>query len=247
MKLIALLLALTLAGAGAPAMVVASKGPVPAPVLSTLQSGQRVSLAAGSELTISFLQGGARSHCQGPGVFLVGSTSMELLSGSGSVQTHKSEVRQAITPSSWTNWDEMAGVRRDELRYAGDPTWLEPRAQLRWEVPPDLQEVEVVVEHYPDYRRVYKGTVKAQQPPSLELEAGQSYVLSLRAFSSQRTVEGVEQRLEVLSQSDRQRLIAWEESARSSADLVELYSWLAGRGLPSRAQQLRSKHPGAFP
>ncbi|MBN9414520.1 hypothetical protein ABS71_04795 [bacterium SCN 62-11] len=247
MKLLAFLLAVSLAGAGAPAMVVASKGSVPAPVLTTLQTGQRLTLGVDSELTVSFLQGGARSLCRGPGVFQVGLTEMELLSGPGSVNTQKNEVRAAITPNSWTNWDEMAGVRRDEIHYAGDPTWLEPQARLSWTAPADLQEIEVVVEHYPDYRRVYKGTVSPQQPPALDLESGQTYVVSLRGFAPGRTVDSAEQRLEVLSREDRERLLAWESKAQSPADLVELYSWLMSRGLVSRAERLRAENPGAFP
>ncbi|MBX3166900.1 MAG: hypothetical protein KF760_05790 [Candidatus Eremiobacteraeota bacterium] len=246
MKLMAFLLALALAGA-TPAMVVASKGPVPAQVLTTLQAGQKLTLAAGSELTVSFLQGGGRTHCKGPGVFQVGQIGMTLLSGSGSVQSEKSEARAALTPSPWINWDEMAGVRRDELRYAGDPTWLEPRAQLHWEAPADVQELEVVVEHLPDYGRIYKGTVAARAPLPLELEPGQSYVLSLRGFSPGRVVEAAEQRLEVLSEQDRVHLLAWESAARTPADVVELYSWLVSRGLLSRAERLRLEHPGVLP
>lgn len=243
----ALILAIALAGAGAPAMVVASKGPVPARVLTTLQTGQKLTLAAGSELTVGFLQGGGRSHCKGPGLFQVGSTAMSLLQGSGSVSSQRSEARAALSPSPWINWDEMAGVRRDELRYTGDPTWLEPRAQLSWVAPADLQELEVVVEHLPDYRRVYKGTVAASQPLPLQLEAGQSYVLSLRGFSPGRVVEATEQRLEVLSEEDRVHLLAWESAARTPADVVELYSWLRSRGLTSRAERLRAGHPGELP
>lgn len=247
MKLMAFLLAMMLAGSGAPAMVVASKGPVPARVLTTLQAGQKLTLEAGSELTVSFLQGGARSLCRGPGIFQVGSTGMALISGSGSVQSEKSAARAALTPSPWINWDEMAGVRRDEIRFVGDPTWLEPQVDLRWEVPPDLQEVEVVVEHLPDYRRVYKATVAARESLPLHLEAGQAYLVSLRGFSPRRTVEATGQRLEVLSRQDRDLLLDWEGSARTAADRVELYSWLVSRGLLSRAEKLKAENPGVLP
>ncbi len=243
----AFFLAMALAGDPAPAMVVATKGTVPTRVLTTLQAGQKVTLAAGSELTVGFLQGGGRSHCKGPGVFQVGLTGMTLTDGSGSVQWERNEARAALTPSPWINWDEMAGVRRDELRYTGDPTWLEPQAQLRWEVPADLQELEVLVEHLPDYRRVYKGTVAPQESLPLQLEAGQKYLVSLRGFSPERVVEAGEQKLEVLTDEERVHLLAWESVAQTPADLVELYSWLMSRGLLSRAERLRSVHPEVLP
>lgn len=247
MKLLAFFLAMALAGAPAPAMVVASKGPVPARVLTTLQAGQKVTLAPGSELTVGFLQGGGRSHCKGPGVFQVGSTGMLLIHGPGSVLSEKNEARAALTPSPWINWDEMAGVRRDELRYAGDPTSLDSQTLLRWEVPADLQELEVVIEHLPDYGRVFKGTVSAQETLPLELQAGHSYLVSMRGFGPGRVVEATEQRLEVLSEEDRVHLLAWESAAKNPADLVELYSWLMSRGLRSRAERLRAEHPEVLP
>ncbi|MFN8612575.1 MAG: hypothetical protein U0931_33855 [Vulcanimicrobiota bacterium] len=251
MKLAALILALSLlaqAQPAPPAMVVAQKD-APLRVFQTLRLGEKFQLSEGARLTVSFLEGGGRSQCQGPGLFQVESTRMVLLSGQGLVEHQQVAARAALPPRAWINWDEMAGVRRDEMVYCSDPTWLDPSVRIAWRVPDDLTEVEVVVEHLPDYGRVYKGTVPADAQLPLQLQAGQTYAVSLRGFSPRRTVEAAEQRLEVLSSHDRVQLLEWEAAARTPEDRVELYSWLLSRGLLSRAQQIlpRLQADGALP
>lgn len=251
MRLAALILALSLLARAqglSPAMVVAQKQS-PLRVFQTLKLGQQLNLPEGAQLTVSFLEGGGRSHCQGPGVFEVQGRQMVLLKGEGQVQNLTVPIRAAMPPRAWVNWDEMAGVRRDELTYCSDPTWVDPKVEIAWKVPEDLTEVEVVVEHLPDYRRVYKGTVPAESHLQMQLEAGQAYTVSLRGFSPRRTVEAAEQRLEVLSSQDRAQLLTWESAVSSPEDRAELYSWLLSRGLLSRAQQWlpQLKADGALP
>lgn len=251
MKVAGLILAmswLAFAQPGPPAMVVAQQGTA-VRVLQTLKLGETLKLPEGAQLTVSFLEGGGRSQCQGPGVFQVGDTQMTLLSGQGQVRSEKIKARAALPPRPWINWDEMAGVRRDEFIYSGDRASLEPTVQLAWLAPDDLSEVEVVVEHLPDYRRVYKATVRADSPPPLHLEPGQTYTVSLRGFSPRRIVEAAEQRLEVLSSRDRDELLTWESDVKTPADRVELYSWLLSRGLLSRAQKMlpQLQADGALP
>ncbi|MBS2037807.1 hypothetical protein JST97_22675 [bacterium] len=251
MRLAALILALSLlaqAQVGPPAMVVAQKH-ASVPVFKTLELGERLNLPEGAQLTVSFLEGGGRSQCDGPGTFQVQSTQMVLLNGEGRVTHQQVLTRAAMTPRAWVNWDEMAGVRRDELAYCSDPVWLDPNVEIRWRAPSDVTQVEVVVEHLPEYRRVHKSTVPAESPLPLQLEAGQAYTVSLRGFSPRRTIEAAEQRLEVLSNQDRERLLAWESDVRLPEDRAELYSWLLSRGLPSRAQKMlpQLRADGAVP
>lgn len=251
MRLVALILALSLlarAQGSPPAMVVAQKQ-ASLRVFQTLKLGEQLNLPEGAELTVSFLEGGGRSQCQGPGLFEVQSRQMVLLKGDGQVHNLTVATRAALPPRAWVNWDEMAGVRRDELTYCSDPTWAEPKVEIAWKVPQDLTEVEVVVEHLPDYRRVYKGTLPAASRLPLQLEAGQAYTVSLRGFSPRRMVEAAEQRLEVLSAQDLGQLLAWESAALLPEDRAELYAWLLSRGLLSRAQQWlpQLKADGALP
>lgn len=218
-------------------------------LFDVVNAGRQLQLPADTRVTLSFLQAGRRARCQGPAVFAIEATGARKLSGPGSVTTQQPAATVAREIPGSFNWDKMAGVRHREVGWLVDDALLHPEAVLRWQLDPLMNEVEVVVESLPDYQRVYKQTVPAnQREVKVSLEAGRSYELSLTGFpAGGAPTEPAKRRVRVLATDHAARLLAWEKAATQREELMEMCGVWLQYGVRSRAsllaQQLIRHYP----
>lgn len=208
-------------------------------LFDTLAAGSEIQVPANADLTLSFLRGGLRVHCQGPLTLKVGADGLVRVGGQGKLVEQRPESRITHSQATAFNWDRMAGVRREDLAWLVDPALSEGKSKLRWEVPGDLDEVEVTIEQLPDYQRVLRQVYAASLgEAAVDLQPGQAYLLQLRGFSPRRTVEASEQRVRVLTAAELAEVAERERLARAPEARVELCSYLLQMGLRSRARQV---------
>ena len=237
------------------ALVVDVRGQsAPLELLDVLTTGQQLLLPAGTSLTLSFRQGGRRYECRGPALFAIGPEAPSKLSGDGSCRRIASQAQAATELHGPINWDKMAGLRRELVAWRLDEV-VEPDAELRWEAPSSLEEVEITVERLPDFVRTWRSSLpatpsRARLPQSV-LRPGERYELSLRGFGAGGySLQARPQRVSVLSQRDWQRLQQFEQAAQQSQnpeDLVEYCAWLLQAGLQSRAARVARQLLERFP
>lgn len=245
-------------GGSGVAMVVKLSGAVdhagkPLALFDVLRDGEHLSIPANARLTLGLLGAAGRTEVVGPATLKVGRDGVSKLGGKGSVSGKRDA---AATPAvaaqlkGSINWDRMAGVRREDLRWETDDRLGGEPARLRWVVPDDLTEVEVEVESLPDYSRVYRSTLPAHPGElALPLKPG-SYALHLRGFSPRRTVEAAVPTVQVMTdrQTEAQRQIV--EAALShnrEEELSEVSALLLQNGQRRAAapllQRLARLHP----
>jgi hypothetical protein len=229
-------------------MVTQVKGKLPVQLFDILSPGQKLQIPAGSEVVLSFLEGGGRYRCAGPATLQMDKRGPKALQGQVVAISGPKNPQVAVAGNF--NWDRMAAVKRDDLQWLIDPCLRQGEVELTWSAPDDLTEVEIVVEKLPDFERVFKGVCPAKGPLPLKLQPGCQYALQLRGFSPRRTVEAAEHKLSVLSTKEATQLQEWEKSARAQkepAALVELCSWLLQAGLRSQARSLAQELLALYP
>lgn len=208
----------------------------------------RLEVPSGGKLTLSFVRGGLRVSLQGPGSLRVEPDGVSQWTGKTPVQEQKPQQRLTHQQATAFNWDRMAGVSREDLRWTLDNSLMEQQTPLLWEVPADLEEVEVTIEEKPDFVRVLRQVYPARgRAPQIELKPGASYVLQLRGFSPRRTVEAAEHPLRVLSLAESQEVERREQLAKTLEERVELCSYLLQMGLRSRAREVAQSLLADYP
>jgi hypothetical protein len=249
--LLFLLLSLSaLAESGGVALVVEVRGTVAGvQLLDSVPMNRKLRVPGGAHVTLSFLEGGKRTRCQGPGVFLVEAAGVRRLQGTGGVdvQQPRSVVAREIRGSF--NWDKMAGVRHRDLGWLVDETLLEPLAVLRWQAEPAVSEVQVTIEELPDFRRLLRQTLpNSAGQVTVTLQPGRTYELELTAYApGAPPSEAARQQVRVLGAGEATRLLELEKQATTPEELLEMCSVWLQHGVRSRASLLARRLLTRYP
>jgi len=139
----------------------------------------------------------------------------------------------------------MGGVHRDDLVWDMDCAPEQEQVTLRWKGGDSYERVEISVERLPGCERILKQALPATPAEyRLQLQTGETYLLSLRGFRRSSWQEAPQNwNLSVLSASQVEGLRSLEKEA-TPVELCFQYSQL---GLTSRARQLAASLLEQYP
>lgn len=216
-------------------------------LLTYLHQNDKLELAAGAGLELSFTSGGLKARLQGPCSVVVDKDGARLLSGAqANLQQSKPPKTLGVALPSDLNIDRGAGIRRDPFLSLSLPATILPDLKaIEWDAQGEFSGFELQLEDAHSWQRVFEkelpGSERVVALPHGLLKPGRSYQVLLAGYKADGSVSELEKTVVVLDEQLAKKLYAAEEWALNQNEVgpqTELLAVYLNHNLSLRALSL---------